>query len=295
MSGGIASSSPFSSLYQEPKKPVPFGNYGDPNSFTAAATQQAKDYDQIMKNYQGVVSGQGASPLSYTPTTYSDIAPNLSNYKQSSDVSNSLSNLSGLSQTGGYDSQGIADLRERGISPIRSIYANAQQNLNRNKSIQGGYSPNYAAASAKMTRDEAGQIGKTVTDVNAGIAQNVASNRLQAAPSYANASANANAAQTAADKNNSDIINQINQFNAQNQMNTQLNNSKGALDAASANNQTKLGAIQGQTSLYGTTPALTNTFGNQVMNATQSGQSQQKINNDAATAYNPFGMAGFGR
>lgn len=267
-------------LINKPIAPsTPLSQFGNPASFTAAATQQAGDYDQIMKNYQGVLNKSNNSPVGYTPTNFSPIAPSLAQYSQSPDVTSSLSNLSGLSNTGGYDQQGISDLRARGISPIRSIYANAQQNLERAKGLSGGYSPGLNATTAKMAREEADQIGKITTDVNAGIAQNVASNRLSAAPQYAQAAAGANQAQTQSSQNNAAIMNQINQFNAQNALANNQMNSQGALAAAQQNRQTGLGAVNGMTSLYGTTPALTNTFGNQVMQANSANQNQQQINN----------------
>ena len=239
----------------------PTKEFGNPNTFTAAADQQAKDYDKIMGMYGNLYNKANNDPLSFSP-----ISAQTSNYSASPDVTRSMSNLSELSRTGGYTDQGIQDLRERGISPIRSIYASAQRNIDRQKSLSGGYSPNYGALTAKMAREMADKIGGITTDVNAGIAQNVASNKLQAAPQYSGAAQRENEARTASEKGNADIINQINQFNAQMQMNAQKSNRGEAFDAAS-----------GMRSLYGTTPALTNLFGNQVMQAKGSNQQQQQI------------------
>lgn len=241
----------------EPPPTTPTSLFGNPATFTDAANTQASDYDNIMKEYTDFIAHLNNN--SSTP-----IAPQLSNYSQSPDVTNSLSTLSNLATTGGYSDADIANLRARGISPTRSIYANAQQNVERQRALQGGYSPNFNAVQAQMARDESNQIADINTNVNAGIAQNVVANELAAAPSYASASATANAAQTQADQANAAIVNQINEMNAQ---------------LALAHNQLGLGAIQGQASLYGTTPALTNLFGNQVVQAGQLGQSQQALNN----------------
>jgi len=294
----------------DPSPKLPTSMFGNPATFTAAANTQASDYDNIMKGYRDIVNSSNRnsavptiSPtsMSFTPmnNNSTSIIPQLANYGQSNDVTSSLSKLSDLATTGGYDAAGIADLRARGIAPTRSIYANAQQNVERQRALGGGYSPNFNAVQAQLARDESNQIGDINTNVNAGIAQNVASNRLSAAPAYASASANANAAQTESDRHNADIINQINQFNVQNRVNNDRYNAEGinranefnasgvnranelnqnaTLEGQRLRNNTNLAATQGQASLYGTTPALTNTFGNQVIQAAQTDQGQQQL------------------
>jgi hypothetical protein len=225
---------------------APFQQFGDPASFTAGAQKQAYDYDTIMKNYENVIGDAKTNPITALMPQYS----------QSADVTKSLSDLSGLSDTGGYTPEGIANIRERDISPTRSIYANAQQNVERTKALGGGYSPNFNATQAQMARDESNQIASVDTAANAGIAQNVAANRLAASGSYAGAAANANNERTSVD-----------QSNANRDLEARLSN-RGAIT----------GAIGGEANLYGTTPALTNTFGNQVMQARGSDQQQQQLN-----------------
>ena len=307
----------------------PAAMFGNPSTFTAAANTQASDYDTIMKQYSDLAKSFSANPITATPVSpsqvgsqyaigsptpinYSSVAPQTAKYDQSSDVSSSLSKLSDLAATGGYSAADIANIRARDVSPTRSIYANAQQNVERAKALGGGYSPSYNATQASMARDESNQIATADTAAEAGIAQNVASNKIAAAPAYASASASANAAKTAADQHNADIINQINETNAAGVLNaseanaagslsagefntstaasiaeananratsTSQFNTQAALDAAKANRAGVTGATQGMTSLYGTTPALTNTFGNQVVQAGQLGQGQQQLNN----------------
>lgn len=242
----------------------PTSIFGNPATFTAAANTQAGDYDKIMQSYRDFITEANKNPINTQK-----INPTITPYSQSADVTKSLSNLSELSKTGGYSDQGIADLRARGISPIRSVYANAQRNIDRQKAIQGGYSPNYTAATAKLTRGLSDAVSEGTQNVNAGIAQNVASNRLSAAPNYASAAGSANTLKTSIDKANADIINQINESNANRD-----------LQAKFGNKSNILGGIQGQTSLYGTTPALTSLFGNQVIQAGQMGQNQQRLNLD---------------
>lgn len=165
----------------------------------------------------------------------------LSPYEQSSDVTSSLARLKDLTDTGGYTQQGIQDIRERNLSPIRSIYASGKQGLERQRSLSGGYSPNFNAVSASMARDEASKIGDITTRTNADIAQNVASNRLAAASPYASASASANAAKTAADQKNADIINQINEYNANQKGNIDEFNTSTNIGVDKYNRDTQLG------------------------------------------------------
>ncbi len=311
-----------------PNTPGSFSSYGDPASFTAGATTQAGDYDSIMKQYQDLASSYGNN----TPVTPSTIgpsqavnSPNVASvdptavtapYSQSADETKSLADLSNLATTGGYSAADKANILARDISPTRSIYANAQQNADRNRALSGGYSPNFNASQTQMSRDAANQISDTSVAANAGIAQNVAANELAASGAYASDSASINAEKTSADLANANITNQTNQSNANrdvsvgtgnadrstavntgnvdrtNQVNSANANIINQINEANAqrNQAGKQAAIGGQTSLYGTTPALTNTFGNQVINAANTGQGQQQIN--AQRQRQLFGFAG---
>ena len=122
-----------------------------------------------MKGYSDVSKDNNYTPISYA---------------SSPDVSSALSNLKNFSDTGGYSDQNIKDIRERGISPIRAVYANAQENLKRRLAISGGYSPGYAAAITKMARDSSQQISDTTGNVNATLAQNIASNKLSGSQAF---------------------------------------------------------------------------------------------------------------
>src|ERR1035437_6579712 len=159
--------------------------FGDPATFGAAVNTQGSDYDKIMAGYANLAQSYSSNPtapsisaaqvqspssiapssISSSPSTnfnstnYNPATAQLSQYKQSGDVTGSLADLSNLAATGGYSDANIADIRARDTSPIRSIYANAQQNAERAKALGGGYSPNFNASQASMARDEANQIG----------------------------------------------------------------------------------------------------------------------------------------
>lgn len=280
------------SNWMTPQSTSPISTFGAPSNFAAGASTQASDYDTIMKQYQDFVGKAANNPLTATNVTPSTIAPQTAQYQQSADVTKSLAGLSDLATTGGYTPQGIADIRARDIAPTRGIYAQGQQDLQRQRSLAGGYSPNAAAATAQMARDEANQVAGIDTSANAGIAQNVAANRLAAASPYAAASSAANQAQTQAGEYNASVVNQISEDNANRNMTAQTGNADRTLAAGFQNRGNILSGLEGAKSLYGTTPALTNTFGNQVIQAGQLGLGQQQQNEQKQRDI--FGMASAG-
>lgn len=213
--------------------------------YNEAVGQNSEDYDSIMGGFKGVLANiQNNQAQQIKPETY--------NYQRSGDVTSALGIQKNLAQTGGYTDEGIRDLRARGISPIRSVYANANRDIDRSVALSGGMSPNYTAAKAKMAREMSEKISNAAQDVNAGIAQNVASNKINAAPSYASTALGESTLQNNIGMKNVDAVNSANIFNA---------------NAANQGNNNALGALQGMTSLYGTTPAMTKLFGDQASEA----------------------------
>lgn len=275
--------------------------------YNSAVGQQAEDYGGIMQGYKNLTTTATnrtnnipqVSTQSYTPQTYrpQTITPTQFNYQPSAQVGQSIGNLGELSKTGGYSGQDIADLRARGISPIRSVYANAEQDVDRQRALQGGFSPNYNAVKAKMAREMSEQIGQQVSNVNAGIAEKVAQNKIGLAPHYAAAAKAESDTANQYGKSNADTLNQSGIFNANatntagqfnagatntgNQFNIQNASDVARLNEAlrSGNTAQALAALGGQSSLYGTTPALSSLFGNQAMQGAQfQNQVQQQQN-----------------
>jgi hypothetical protein len=211
------------------------------SSYADSLNRTPQDYNNIFGAYGNIAANPGTpSRLLSTPIQY----------QQSGDVSNSLSDLSGLAANGGYSAQNIADIRARGISPIRATFAAAQRQVQQQRELAGGYSPNFAAVTAKMARDQSNNIAQNVTNINAQLAQNIAQNRLAASGQYASAaSQEAGRAQQGAE------------FNSSQDMQAQEGNAN--IENQAANR--RLEAISGQRSLYGTTPALASTFGDQAL------------------------------
>ena len=78
------------------------------------------------------------------------------------DYANLMGNYQDFIKTGGLSADDLANMRARNIEPTRAIYSNMTRELDRNRALQGGYSPNYAPASAKMARESS----QAISDIN---------------------------------------------------------------------------------------------------------------------------------
>lgn len=87
-------------------------------------------------------------------------------------------NLQGMATTGGYSDEDMANLRARSVSPIRAAYSAANRDVDRQRSLQGGYSPNYTAAKAKMAREQSYAMSDAMTNVEGGLAESKRQGRL---------------------------------------------------------------------------------------------------------------------
>lgn len=258
----------FEAGFGKKKPPTPlqsaYTNYG------TATKKQAGDYDDIMGKYKDTYAsipsvGSGGSAIqtfnaNYTKPTYTNTA----------DYTTAIGTAKNRAQSGVYSPSDVADIRERGISPIRSVYANAGRNINRQRALQGGYSPNYTAVSAKMAREMSSQLSDATTRVNAQIAQDIAAQKQAAQSEYLGAAANEQ--------------NQRNRF---------------GLDAAEMDNRyglsklgaqmeeywmptkMKMSALEGMRGMYGTTPAFASLMqsGAQNQGALESNVNQNNANN----------------
>lgn len=253
-------------------------------AYPAAIQQQARDYDELMRRYRSALESGGPDTSGLTeqykqllgqqPTTYASYTPETQQFTPTTGIRD----LQELARTGGLDEPGISALRARAISPIRSVYANAMRQMERQRVLQGGYSPNMPAAQARMSRELSEQLGGASTNVEAEIARMVQSGRLQAAPQLAGIRereagreadiSRANiAAQSRAEEFNRQMMAQMRGEGAQRQ--------QFALQGMTGLEQLRTGReaelLGGMRSLYGTTPALTETFGRQAMQGEQLG------------------------
>jgi hypothetical protein len=271
-----------------------FGAYGSPSSapvsmfgsqapFSAAVTTNAGDYDKIMGMYNDLINTNRSNPvqqINYTPIT-----PQLNT--RTGSLSGAISNISNIANSGGLSEGDVSNIRARGVSPIRSIYANAQRNLSRNRALQGGYSPNYGALTAKMAREMSEQVGQANTNVEAGIAELISRNKLSALPTMASLASQEASMENQNNMFNTEAINRAGEQNRLLPLQYAQFNSQNMSDAFNRN----LGAVEGMRGLYGTTPALTNMFGNQVLQSQQLSQNAQQNAQQQKAAMAQFAAA----
>lgn len=83
-----------------------------------------------------------------------------------------------FSQTGGFSPQDLNNIRARAVSPVRAVYANAQRNVNRQRSLQGGYSPGFGAMQTRMAREQGQETADAGINAEAGISEMVQKGKL---------------------------------------------------------------------------------------------------------------------
>lgn len=212
------------------------------------------------QKYKVFTGDEGNNQSWYTPGT-NDGPGGLGGMNQYGPaIDKALAGYGQFAENGGFSPQDIQNLRARAIAPTRAIYQSAQNNIDRQKALQGGYSPNYTAASAKLARDESSQIADANQNADAGIAQLQQQGKLYGLGGLANTGLGAYGQDASAFLGN---------------QGQQLSNSLGMRGQ-------NLGAINGATNLYGTTPGLTNMFGNQVLNSANQGIQMGGLQNQLA-------------
>jgi len=90
----------------------------------------------------------------------------------------SFAGFQDFSKTGGFSAADLANIRARAISPVRAVYANAQQNVNRQRALQGGYSPGFNVLQSRMAREQGQGISDASTNAEASIAEMVQQGKL---------------------------------------------------------------------------------------------------------------------
>jgi hypothetical protein len=232
-----------------------------------------QDYNKIMGGYGSMMNSPGIVTRSIG---YSDPFKSYGDFEGMSKTggydiptNDAYQGYKGFGETGGYSPSDIANLRARGVSPIRAAYGNAEREVGRQRALQGGYSPNATATLAKMAREQ-GQLGAdALQNVEAGIIDSRNRNKLAGYGGMAGIDTNRIGNQIQGMRGMSDIENS--------RLNAELDagkfNATMGMQADQFNTGNRLNALQGMGSLYGTTPGMANMFSNQLGNAiAQSGQ-----------------------
>lgn len=236
-------------------KPISQNMYQNYNN---AANQNMQDYSNIMGNYQNFAANMsGPTGFSYQNVKATNPAEVAEAYGY---LREAIPGYRNFAETGGYSPADIQELRARGISPIRSAYSNTMMELNRARALGGaGGAPNYIAAASKAQREVPGQMADAMTTVNAQLADAIRQGKIQglAGLSGVGGTMGGLSAQEANRMLQAAMSNQGADLQAQ-QLSEQ---------SRQAYRSAQLAALGGQASLYGTTPGMASTFGNQALNA----------------------------
>lgn len=86
------------------------------------------------------------------------------------DLEGVKSNFNDFAKTGGYSSMDLSNIRSRAVSPIRAMYANANREVDRSKTLQGGYAPGFGTLKARMAREASSAASDATTNAEGMIA-----------------------------------------------------------------------------------------------------------------------------
>lgn len=214
---------------------------------TGNRNEQRTGYNDLLSQLQG--------NLNRPEEQYQDYVPEDQVYSSSPENQRAMKMLEEYAKTGGYSEADQNNIRARGVAPIRSVYGQAQEGLNRQAALQGGYSPNKTAASAKMTRELADRIAGQTTNINADLAEKINAGKLQMAPQFAQFAGRENELINAIMGKNVGNRNDASQFN------------KGMQSKVFAGNRDNRNDIMSQIqALFGTGAGMSNSYMDQIMN-----------------------------
>jgi len=196
--------------------------------------------------------------------------------KRSAETASALKGYQEFADTGGYSPTDIQELRARGISPIRSVYANAMQDVNRASALQGGYAPNAIAAQASMTRQLPGQLADATTNVNAGLADAIRQGKLAGLGGVTGISE-----AEAGRRMQSQMANQGADIQTQGMSEDAYNNWR---QQQMGMRELALKGYSTQAGLYGTTPGMADMFGRQAISANQQILSKREMDDNLRIA-----------
>jgi len=91
--------------------------------------------------------------------------------QQMGDYNRIMGDYQGWAKNGGFSDQDMGNMRARSLAPIRSLYANANRDVNRQAGLQGGYSPGMGALKARMARDLSSQTSDAAQNTEGMLAQ----------------------------------------------------------------------------------------------------------------------------
>ncbi len=271
------------------------------NNYQQGSAANMTTYDDVMGKYNslyanpfgtdpslvggGLGGGGGAGYQSSTQGIYSDLANNGGGYgwdpMMRGAFGQAISGYGDFANTGGFSDQGISDIRARAVAPMRSMYGQAQNDIDRNRSLSGG-SANYNASKAKMSRELGYGLADASTNAEAQIAQMIQQGRLAGLSGLSSTGAAGQGLSTDIDSLNAQMkLAGLSGMDSIDARNAAAGASAGARSDANAQDlfKARMGILGGVQDMYGTNPGLLNTTGNQLLQADQNLLSGQQLQN----------------
>lgn len=241
--------------YQNLQQPSPMSQQFQQN-YQNAVQRNTQDYGNIMGGYEDFRKNlPGATKFTYQNVNAPRPAELGEGYGY---LREAMPGYRNFAETGGYSPQDVQDLRARGVSPIRTAYAGTMRNLDRARALGGaGGAPNYIAAVSRAQREMPEQLSDAMQNVNAGLAESIRSGKefgLQGISGTGSAMGGL-ASQEAGRQLQANLANQQADLQAQGMGESSLQNRLGL----------GLQSLGGQSQLYGTSPGMASTFGNQAL------------------------------
>lgn len=228
------------------------------NNYNQAAERNTADYGKMMGQYDQFRQSLGG-PSKFDFQRVSAQRPEELN-KAYGYLNEAAPGYREFASTGGYSPTDIQELRARGTSPIRAAYGNTMMEMDRARSLGGNAgAPNYIAAASRAQRELPGQMADATTGVNAQLADAIRQGKLAGLSGITNIGSTMGGLSSAESGRmlQADLANQGADIQTQGMGEQSLQNLR----------QNQLASIGGQASLYGTSPGLASTFGNQALNA----------------------------
>lgn len=221
-----------------------------------ANEQSFADYGDMMGNYRNMFSEISGRK----PTQFNWERVNYTRPEELNEAYGYLREGAGgyrdFAKTGGYSEQDVNELRARGINPIRAAYGNTIRELSRANTLGGGAS-NYIAARSRAQRELPQQMADAMTTVNANLADSIRQGKLAGLAGLSGIGG---------------TMGGLSSDEAGKQLQAALANSQGSLQAAGMTEGAyndwignRMGVLNAQGNLYGTTPGMANMFGSQAL------------------------------
>lgn len=225
------------------------------SNLSGANAQANADYGRIMGGYQDFRSRLKPTKFSFERVNAERPAELGESYGY---LREAMPGYREFAKTGGYSEQDQQELRARGISPIRSAYGGTMRELDRSRSLgSSGGQGQYVAARSRAQRELPEQMAEAMTGVNASLADAIRQGRMFGLGGIT---------QTGS------TMGQLSSAEAGRMLQASLANQQADLQAQGMSEESiqnnlrnELASYGGETSLYGTTPGMSNMFGQQAL------------------------------